>query len=96
MDDLTATDKENIELFSALVDKIQTMNGDVSGNREIQALYEQITKLQAKVTASLEEAVQRQRTFNICNWLFLSLFYRGIYPSFPTRFLTRSRVLTIH
>ncbi|KAK5828102.1 putative vacuolar sorting-associated protein [Linnemannia elongata] len=61
MDDLTATDKENIELFSALVDKIQTMNGDVSGNREIQALYEQITKLQAKVTASLEEAVQRQQ-----------------------------------
>ncbi|KAG9070731.1 Vacuolar protein-sorting-associated protein 27 [Linnemannia hyalina] len=60
-DDLTATDKENIEMFSALVDRIQTMNGDVSGDREIQVLYEQITKLQAKVTASLEEAVQRQQ-----------------------------------
>ncbi|KAF9150334.1 Vacuolar protein-sorting-associated protein 27 [Linnemannia schmuckeri] len=60
-DDLTATDKESIEMFSALVDRIQIMNGDVSGNREVQALYEQITKLQAKVTARLEEAVQRQQ-----------------------------------
>ncbi|KAF9107526.1 Vacuolar protein-sorting-associated protein 27 [Mortierella sp. GBA35] len=60
MDDLTATDKENIEMFSSFVDRIQTMNGDVAGNREIQALYEQITKLQTKVTASLEEAIQKQ------------------------------------
>ncbi|KAG0271413.1 Vacuolar protein-sorting-associated protein 27 [Linnemannia exigua] len=60
-DDLTASDRENIEMFSALVDKIQTVNGDVSGNRELQVLYEQITKLQAKVTASLEAAAQRQQ-----------------------------------
>lgn len=58
-------------MFSALVDRIQTMNGDVSGNREIQALYEQITKLQAKVTASLEEAVQRQRMLRYLKLLLL-------------------------
>jgi growth factor-regulated tyrosine kinase substrate len=64
-DDLTATDRENIEMFSALVDKIQAVNGDVSGNRELQALYEQIAKLQAKVTANLEEAARRQRKLKL-------------------------------
>ncbi|KAF9202578.1 Vacuolar protein-sorting-associated protein 27 [Haplosporangium sp. Z 27] len=58
---VTQTDKENIEMFSALVDKIQATNGDVAGNREVQALYEQISKLQTKVTLSIEEADKKQR-----------------------------------
>lgn len=37
------------------------MQGDVAGNREIQALYEQISKLQMKVALSLEEAARKQR-----------------------------------
>lgn len=37
------------------------MQGDVAGNREIQALYEQISKLQMKVALSLEEAGRKQR-----------------------------------
>ncbi|KAF9928490.1 Vacuolar protein-sorting-associated protein 27 [Linnemannia zychae] len=60
-DGLSATDRENIEMFSTLVERIQTMNGDVAGNRELQVLYEQIAKLQSKVTASLEAAAQRQQ-----------------------------------
>ncbi|KAG0319478.1 Vacuolar protein-sorting-associated protein 27 [Dissophora globulifera] len=59
--DLSSTEKENIELFASLVDRIQMMNGDVAGNREVQALYEQISKLQTKVALSLEEADKKQR-----------------------------------
>ncbi|KAF9949431.1 Vacuolar protein-sorting-associated protein 27 [Mortierella alpina] len=59
--DLTKTEKDNIELFSSLVDRIQMMNGDVAGNREVQALYEQISKLQTKVSLSLEEAAKKQQ-----------------------------------
>ncbi|KAF9174393.1 Vacuolar protein-sorting-associated protein 27 [Mortierella sp. AD010] len=58
---ITETEKENIEMFSALVDKIQMTNGDVTGNREVQALYEQISKLQAKVALSIEEADKKQK-----------------------------------
>lgn len=39
------------------------MQGDVAGNREVQALYEQISKLQMKVALSLEEAARKQRKF---------------------------------
>ncbi|KAG0260202.1 Vacuolar protein-sorting-associated protein 27 [Mortierella polycephala] len=59
--DLTETEKDNIEMFSSLVDKIQMTNGDVAGNREVQALYEQISKLQMKIALSLDEAAKRQR-----------------------------------
>ncbi|KAI1318339.1 Vacuolar protein-sorting-associated protein 27 [Mortierella claussenii] len=58
---LTQTDRENIEMFSTLVDRIQAMNSDVAGNREVQALYEQISKLQYKVEQGLEEADKKQR-----------------------------------
>ncbi|KAF9931128.1 Vacuolar protein-sorting-associated protein 27 [Linnemannia zychae] len=61
--ELTDTEKSNIEMFSVLVDRIQMMQGDVSGNREVQALYEQITKLQMKVALSLEEAAKKQQEF---------------------------------
>ncbi|GJJ69492.1 hepatocyte growth factor-regulated tyrosine kinase substrate [Entomortierella parvispora] len=60
-DELTATEKDNIELFASLVDKIQMMQGDVAGNREVQALYEQISKLQTKVSLSLEDAAKKQQ-----------------------------------
>lgn len=59
--ELTETEKSNIEMFSVLVDRIQMMQGDVAGNREVQALYEQISKLQMKVALSLEEAARKQR-----------------------------------
>jgi len=59
--ELTDADKQNIEMFSVLVDRIQMMQGDVAGNREVQALYEQISKLQMKVALSLEEAARKQR-----------------------------------
>ncbi|KAG0375648.1 Vacuolar protein-sorting-associated protein 27 [Mortierella sp. AD032] len=61
--ELTDTDKSNIEMFSVLVDRIQMMQGDVAGNREVQALYEQISKLQMKVALSLEEASRKQQEF---------------------------------
>ncbi|KAF9348290.1 Vacuolar protein-sorting-associated protein 27 [Mortierella sp. AD094] len=58
---ITETERENVEMFSTLVDKIQMMNGDVAGNREVQALYEQISKLQMKVALSIEEADKKQK-----------------------------------
>ncbi|KAF9112103.1 Vacuolar protein-sorting-associated protein 27 [Mortierella sp. AM989] len=61
VNNLTETERENIEMFSSLVDKIQMMNGDVAGNREVQALYEQISRLQMKVALSIEEADKKQR-----------------------------------
>ncbi|KAF9148703.1 Vacuolar protein-sorting-associated protein 27 [Linnemannia schmuckeri] len=61
--ELTETEKSNIEMFSVLVDRIQMMQGDVAGNREVQALYEQISKLQMKVALSLEEAARKQQEF---------------------------------
>ncbi|KAF9185174.1 Vacuolar protein-sorting-associated protein 27 [Haplosporangium sp. Z 767] len=59
--DLTETEKDNIEMFSSLVDKIRMMNGDVAGNKEVQALYEQISRLQMKIALSLDEAAKKQR-----------------------------------
>ncbi|KAG0054340.1 Vacuolar protein-sorting-associated protein 27 [Gryganskiella cystojenkinii] len=61
VNELTETEKSNIEMFSVLVDRIQMMQGDVSGNREVQALYEQISKLQMKVALNLEEAARKQQ-----------------------------------
>ncbi|KAF8979020.1 Vacuolar protein-sorting-associated protein 27 [Entomortierella lignicola] len=61
--ELTDTEKSNIEMFSMLVDRIQMMQGDVAGNREVQALYEQISKLQMKVALSIEEAARKQQEF---------------------------------
>ncbi|KAF9194999.1 Vacuolar protein-sorting-associated protein 27 [Haplosporangium sp. Z 767] len=61
--ELTETEKSNIEMFSVLVDRIHMMQGDVVGNREVQALYEQISKLQMKVALSLEEAARKQQEF---------------------------------
>lgn len=59
--ELSVTEKENIEMFASLVDRIQMLQGDVAGNREVQALYEQISKLQTKVSVSLEDAAKKQR-----------------------------------
>ncbi|KAF9947728.1 Vacuolar protein-sorting-associated protein 27 [Mortierella alpina] len=61
--ELTETEKSNIEMFATLVDRIQLMQGDVSGNREVQALYEQISKLQMKVALNIEEAARKQQEF---------------------------------
>lgn len=40
------------------------MNGDVRGNQEVQALYEQISRLQMKLATSIEGADMRQRKFS--------------------------------
>ncbi|KAF9984734.1 Vacuolar protein-sorting-associated protein 27 [Modicella reniformis] len=60
-DNLTATERENIKMFSSLVDRIQMMNGDVTGNQEVQVLYEQISRLQTKLATGIEEADKKQR-----------------------------------
>ncbi|KAF9585891.1 Vacuolar protein-sorting-associated protein 27 [Lunasporangiospora selenospora] len=61
--ELSDTEKSNIEMFSVLVDRMQLMQGDVTGNREIQALYEQISKLQMKLALSIEETSRKQQEF---------------------------------
>ncbi|KAG0233961.1 Vacuolar protein-sorting-associated protein 27 [Actinomortierella wolfii] len=65
--ELTETEKSNIEMFAQLVDRIQMTQGDVTGNRELQSLYEQISKLQMKVALSLEDASKKQQEFIACN-----------------------------
>ncbi|KAF9425969.1 Vacuolar protein-sorting-associated protein 27 [Podila epigama] len=59
--ELTETEKTNIDLFSSLVDRIQQVNGDVAGNREVQALYEQISKLQTKLALAIEDLTRKQQ-----------------------------------
>ncbi|KAG0328061.1 Vacuolar protein-sorting-associated protein 27, partial [Podila humilis] len=59
--ELTETEKSNIVMFSTLVDRCQMVNEDISGNREIQALYEQISRLQMKLAMSLEEVTRKQQ-----------------------------------
>ncbi|KAG0303963.1 Vacuolar protein-sorting-associated protein 27 [Dissophora globulifera] len=63
LNELSDTEKSNIEMFSVLVDRVQMMQGDVTGNRELQALYEQISKLQMKVALNIEEAARKQKEF---------------------------------
>ncbi|KAF9163322.1 Vacuolar protein-sorting-associated protein 27 [Actinomortierella ambigua] len=65
--ELTETEKSNIEMFAQLVDRLQMTQGDVTGNRELQSLYEQISKLQMKVALSLEDATKKQQDFIVCN-----------------------------
>ncbi|KAG0238178.1 hypothetical protein B0O80DRAFT_498023 [Mortierella sp. GBAus27b] len=61
--ELTETEKSNIEMFAVLVDRIQLMQGDFSGNREVQSLYEQISKLQMKMALYIEETARKQKEF---------------------------------
>lgn len=60
------------------------MNGDVAGNQEVQALYEQISRLQMKLAASIEEADRKQRKFScyMCKGFgsFTSLYSLEIQP----------------
>ncbi|KAF9977614.1 Vacuolar protein-sorting-associated protein 27 [Actinomortierella ambigua] len=65
--ELTETEKSNIEMFALLVDRLQMSQGDVTGNRELQSLYEQISKLQMKVALSIEDATKKQQEFIACN-----------------------------
>ncbi|KAF9358953.1 Vacuolar protein-sorting-associated protein 27 [Mortierella sp. NVP85] len=61
--ELTETEKSNIEMFAVLVDRIQLTPGDFAGNREVQGLYEQISKLQMKIALNIEEAARKQKEF---------------------------------
>jgi len=57
-------------MFAVLVDRIQLTPGDFAGNREVQGLYEQISKLQMKIALNIEEAVRKQSKDH-CIALFL-------------------------
>ncbi|KAF9581322.1 Vacuolar protein-sorting-associated protein 27, partial [Lunasporangiospora selenospora] len=60
-EELTTNEKDNIEMFLALLEKLQTTQGDVHGNQEIQGHYDQILKLQPKVSQGLEEVSKKQQ-----------------------------------
>jgi growth factor-regulated tyrosine kinase substrate len=50
---------ENIQLFSTLMHRIQSIGGDVSGDQQVNQLYTEIGSLQPKLVTTLNEACQK-------------------------------------
>lgn len=58
-DELSSIDMENIQLFSTLMQRIRSVGGDVSGDKQINKLYTQIGSLQPKLVKTLDETSQK-------------------------------------
>ncbi|KAI9246520.1 hypothetical protein BY458DRAFT_527825 [Sporodiniella umbellata] len=59
--ELSLTDMENIQLFSTLMQRVQST--DVSGDQHINQLYSQIGSLQPKLVYTLNETCKKHETF---------------------------------
>ncbi|RCH86672.1 Vacuolar protein-sorting-associated protein 27, partial [Rhizopus stolonifer] len=59
--ELSLTDMENIQLFSTLMQRVQST--DVSGDQQINQLYTQIGSLQPKLVNTLNETCKKHETF---------------------------------
>lgn len=57
--ELSLTDMENIQLFSTLMHRIQSIGGDVSGDQQVNQLYTEIGSLQPKLVTTLNETCQK-------------------------------------
>lgn len=57
--ELSPSDMENIQLFSTLMQRVQSAANDVSGDPQINQLYTQIGTLQPKLVRSLNETRQK-------------------------------------
>lgn len=61
--DLSSVEKENILLFSTLMDRVYATGGDVSNDTQINKLYTQIGALQPKLVKSLDETIRKRTAF---------------------------------
>lgn len=61
-DELSSLDMENIQLFSTLMQHIQSAEGDIPGNNQIKKLYTEIGTLQPKLVKTLDETSQKHGT----------------------------------
>jgi growth factor-regulated tyrosine kinase substrate len=57
--ELSSIDMENIQLFSTLMQRVQSAGGDVPGDAQINKLYTQIGTLQPKLVKTLDETSQK-------------------------------------
>jgi growth factor-regulated tyrosine kinase substrate len=57
--ELSSIDMENIQLFSTLMQRVQSAGGDVSGDTQINKLYTQIGTLQPKLVKTLDETSKK-------------------------------------
>lgn len=57
--ELSSIDMENIQLFSTLMQRVQSAGSDISGDVQINKLYTQIGTLQSKLVKTLDEANQK-------------------------------------
>ncbi|KAI8329387.1 hypothetical protein BC941DRAFT_443030 [Chlamydoabsidia padenii] len=62
-DELSPVEKENIQLFSTLMERVQAASGDISKDLQINKLYTQIGTLQPKLVKNLDETNRKHRIF---------------------------------
>ncbi|KAJ2725251.1 Vacuolar protein-sorting-associated protein 27 [Coemansia sp. Benny D115] len=63
-DPLTLTEKENVQLFEALLTRIRDSGQDIHNDPQIQYLHENIGQLHPKVTIALDTIEQKNKEFN--------------------------------
>ncbi|GAN02088.1 vacuolar protein sorting-associated protein 27 [Mucor ambiguus] len=61
--DLSPIDMENIQLFSTLMQRVQSAANDVSGDTQINQLYTQIGTLQPKLVRTLNDTSRKHEMF---------------------------------
>ncbi|CEP09815.1 hypothetical protein [Parasitella parasitica] len=61
--DLSPIDMENIQLFSTLMQRVQSAANDISGDTQISKLYTQIGALQPKLIQTLNDTSQKHESF---------------------------------
>ncbi|KAL1916917.1 uncharacterized protein VTP21DRAFT_5114 [Calcarisporiella thermophila] len=61
--DLQAIERENLELFCTVVDRIKESGGDIMSDYHVQALYDQMGSMRTKLAMSLDEAVKKHGRF---------------------------------
>ena len=63
-EELSNTEMENIELFAALMERMNaTAVNNIGTDEQINQLYTQIATLQPKVVKNLDDAIQRHSKF---------------------------------
>lgn len=70
-DELSPVEKENIQLFSTLMERVQAASGDISKDLQINKLYTQIGTLQPKLVKNLDETNRKHRKYNLKRWYVL-------------------------
>lgn len=61
--ELSTIEMENIQLFSTLMQRVNSAGGDISSDLQIKNLYDQIGALQPKLVKALDEASYKHGTF---------------------------------